>query len=92
LTVLQTLSVMLNTAKDWGYVCEGMSLKRLALAPREARKTPRFFTAEEARRIIAAAREPYATIYAVAAMTGMRAGELLGLRLTDMTSRVGGES
>jgi integrase len=69
---------MLNTAKDWGYVCEGMSLKRLA------RKTPRFFTAEEARRIIAAAREPYATIYAVVAMTGMRAGELLGLRLTDI--------
>jgi integrase len=84
LNVLQTLSVMLNTAKDWGYVCEGMSLKRLALPPREARKTPRFFTAEEARRIIAAAREPYATIYAVAAMTGMRAGELLGLRLTDI--------
>jgi integrase len=26
----------------------------------------------------------YATIYAVAAMTGMRAGELLGLRLTDI--------
>jgi integrase len=84
LNVLQTLSVMLNTAKDWGYVCEGMSLKRLALPPREARKTPRFFTAEEARRIIAAAREPYATIYAVAAMTGMRAGELLGLRITDI--------
>jgi integrase len=84
LNVLQTLSVMLNTAKDWGYVCEGMSLKRLALPPREARKTPRFFTAEEARRIIAAAREPYATIYAVAAVTGMRAGELLGLRLTDI--------
>lgn len=75
---------MLNTAKDWGYVCEGMRLKRLALPSREARKTPRFFTAEEARRNIAAAREPYATIYAVAAMTGMRAGELLGLRLTDI--------
>jgi integrase len=84
LNVLQTLSVILNTAKEWGYVCEGMSLKRLALPPREARKTPRFFTAEEARRIIAAAREPYATIYAVAAMTGMRAGELLGLRITDI--------
>ena len=84
LNVLQTLSVMLNVAKDWGYVCEGMSLKRLALPPREARKTPRFFTAEEARRIIAAAREPYATIYAVAAMTGVRAGELLGLKVPDI--------
>jgi len=82
--VLQTLSVMLNTAKNWGYVCEGMSLRRLALPPIEARKTPRFFSADEARRIIAAAREPYATIYAVAAMTGMRAGELLGLKITDI--------
>ena len=82
--VLQTLSVMLNTAKDWGYVCEGMSLRRLALPPMEARKTPRFFSADEARRIITSAREPYATIYAVAAMTGMRAGELLGLKVTDI--------
>src|SRR5260370_27632265 len=73
LNVLQTLSVMLNTAKDWGYVCEGMSLKRLALPPREARKTPRFFTAEAARRIIADPPEPYATIYAVAAIARQRA-------------------
>ena len=44
----------------------------------------RFFSAEEARRIIAAAPEPYATIYAVAAMTGLRAGELLGLKVSDI--------
>jgi integrase len=81
--VLQTLSVMLNTAKSWGYVCEGMSLRRLALPPVEARRTPRFFSAEETRRIIAA-REPYATIYSVAAITGVRAGELLGLKVTDI--------
>jgi len=61
---------MLHTAKSWA----------MALPPLEARKTPRFFSAAEARRIIAAAREPYATIHAVAAMTGMRAGELLGLK------------
>ena len=34
LNVLQTLSVILNTAKSWGYVTEGMSIKRLALPPR----------------------------------------------------------
>ena len=33
---------------------------------------------------MAAAPEPYATIYAVAAMTGMRAGELLGLKVSDL--------
>lgn len=84
LNVLQTLSVVLNTAKSWGYVTEGMSLKSLALPPREARSIARYFTAEEVRRIIAAAPEPYATLYAVAAMTGMRAGELLGLKVSDL--------
>jgi integrase len=84
LNVLQTLSVVLNTAKSWGYVTEGMSIKRLTLPPRGAHAVARFFSAEEARRIITAAREPYATIYAVAAMTGMRAGELLGLKVSDI--------
>jgi integrase len=84
LNVLQTLSVVLNTAKSWGYVTEGMSLKRLTLPPRGAHVAARFFSAEEARRIIAAAPEPYATIYAVAAMTGLRAGELLGLKVSDI--------
>jgi integrase len=50
----------------------------------ETRKTPRFFDAEEAQRIIAASREPYATIYSVAATAGVRAGELLGLKVTDI--------
>jgi integrase len=84
LNVLQTVSVVLNTAKSWGYVTEGMSIKRLTLPPRGAHSVARFFSAEEARRIIAAAPEPYATIYAVAAMTGMRAGELLGLKVSDL--------
>jgi integrase len=84
LNVLQTLSVVLNTAKSWGYVTEGMSIKRLTLPPRGAHVSARFFSADEARRIISAAPEPYATIYAVAAMTGMRAGELLGLKISDL--------
>jgi integrase len=84
LNVLQTLSVVLNTAKSYGYVTEGMSIKRLALPPRGAHAAARFFSAEEARRIIAAAPEPYATIYCLAAMTGMRAGELLGLQVADI--------
>ena len=61
-----------------------MSLKRLTLPPRGAQVAARFFSAEDARRIIAAAPEPYATIYTVAAMTGLRAGELLGLKVSDL--------
>jgi integrase len=84
LNVLQTLSVVLNTAKSWGYITEGMNMKRLSLPPHGVRTAARFFTADEARRIIATASEPHATIYAIAAMTGMRAGELLGLKVSDI--------
>ena len=59
-------------------------MKRLTLPPRGAHAAARFFSADEARRIIAAAPEPYATIYALAALTGMRAGELLGLKVSDL--------
>ena len=82
--MLQTLSVVLNTAKSWGYVSGGMSIKRLTLPPRREHKVARFFSAEEARRIVGAAPEPYSTIYAVAALTGLRAGELLGLKVSDI--------
>jgi integrase len=84
LNVLQTLSVIINTAKSWGYVTEGMSIKRLALPPRGAHAAARFFSASEASRIIVAAPEPYSSVYALAALTGMRAGELLGLKVSDL--------
>jgi integrase len=44
----------------------------------------RFFTLEEVGKIIAAAREPYKTMFLLLAMTGMRAGEMLGLQWQDI--------
>ncbi len=82
--VASTLSAILNTAKSWGYVTEGMSLKRLSLPPRSERPRRRFFTAQEVKRIVESAPEPYATIYLLAAMTGLRAGELFGLKTSDL--------
>ncbi len=82
--ILATLSAMLNTAKDWGYICEGLSRRGLALPPRRERTRVHFFDADQARRIIAAAKEPYATMFAVAAMTGIRPGELCGLKVEDL--------
>lgn len=84
LNVAGTLSTILNTAKSWGYVTEGVSLKRLCFPPRSERPRRRFFTAEEVRRIVAAAPEPFATIYFMAAATGLRAGELFGLQVSDL--------
>jgi integrase len=42
-----------------------------------------FFSIEEAKRILAAAPEPYHTFYWLAVETGMRAGELCGLHVDD---------
>jgi len=84
LNVLGTLSAMLNRAKDWGYVCEGVQIRKLVLPERGIKQPVRFFTAEECRRIISVAENPFRAMYALAAMTGMRAGEILGLRLEDV--------
>lgn len=43
-----------------------------------------FFTLEQVGRIIAAAAEPYKTMFAVAWFTGLRAGELLALTTSDL--------
>lgn len=43
----------------------------------------RWFTPEEAATIIEAAREPYRTLFLLAAATGCRAGELFGVRVED---------
>ena len=39
---------------------------------------------EKVGKIIAAAREPYKTMFMLLAMTGMRAGEMLGLQWPDI--------
>jgi len=84
LNVVATLSAILNTAKRWGYICEGVDFNRLAFPARGERTRARFFTAEQARCIIEESKEPFATIFAVAAMTAMRPGELLGLKVEDL--------
>ena len=81
--ILGTLSTMLTTAKEWGYISEAVKLGSLAL-PEALRPDARFFSGEVARRIIAIAANPYRTMFAVAAMTGRRAGEILGLMLDDI--------
>jgi integrase len=82
--VTSTLSSMLEIAKAWGYVCQPVDYKRLAFPTEEVQAEARFFTLEEVGKIIAAAREPYKTMFLVLAMTGMRAGEMLGLQWQDI--------
>jgi hypothetical protein len=75
--VLGTLSSMMNTAKNWGYICDGVSLNRLALPERGIKKEVRCFTADEVRRILQVATEPWRTMFAIAALLGLRAGKFL---------------
>jgi integrase len=82
--VLGTLGSMLRTAKAWGYCCHTITLRELALPPGGVGKQARFFTAEQVRRIVAIAAEPYRTMFAIAGMTGLRAGEVMGLQKGDL--------
>jgi integrase len=77
-----TLRMMWSSAKAWGYVShdpfEGLVL------PKIARQARFFFTLDEIQRIISAASGPLKSFYWLAAETGMRAGELCGLRIEDV--------
>jgi len=82
LNLTLTLRMMWKTAKAWGYVShnpfDGLVLPKIIHQRRF------FFTIEEIQRIIRAAEDPHKTLYWLAAETGMRAGELFGLRVEDI--------
>jgi integrase len=74
---------MLTTAKYWGYTCEGIHFNRLVLPERSEKKRAPHFTPEQARNIIAVAKGQPRAMFALAAMAGLRVGEILGLRVGD---------
>lgn len=82
--IIGTLSSMLNTARNWGYICEGVSVSRLVLPERKVKQQARTFTPEQAKAIIELAQEPYRTMFAIAAYAGLRAGEIMGLSVEDV--------
>ena len=84
LNIFGTLNSMVDTAKSWGYCTQAVTASELALPVEEVRKQPRFFNGEEARRIINVAPEPYRVMFAIAAMTGLRVGEVVGLQKADL--------
>ena len=74
--------MMWRIAKAWGYTEEDASAG-LDL-PQVPRPKQPYFTATQMGRIIRSTAEPEATFYWLAAETGLRAGELAGLRKTDL--------
>ena len=76
-----TMQMLWKSARTWGYVAHD-AVSGVAL-PKRHRVARRFFSIEEVQRILEAAPEPYRTFYWLAVETGMRAGELCGLRVVD---------
>ncbi len=84
LNILGTLSSILSTARDWGYNCQQIAIDKLHLPPRDARYEAPYFTVTQLRNILAIAEEPWRTLFTILAMTGLRAGEVLGLQVGDL--------
>jgi integrase len=77
-----TLRMMWAAAKGWGYVTDS-PFDGLVL-PKVGKQARFFFTVDEIQRIINTANGSLKTFYWLAAETGMRAGELCGLRIEDL--------
>jgi integrase len=82
--VLLTLSSILRVAKSWDYACGSFKLADITMPREGVKKEQRCFTDEEVGTIIAAAPEPFGTVLAVTSILGLRIGETLALRITDL--------
>lgn len=82
--VLLTLSSLLRTARAWGYACGDFRFAALTLPREGVKKEPICRTDDEMRTIIANSPEPLSTIVAVTAVLGLRVGETLALRRSDL--------
>jgi integrase len=82
--VLLTLSSILRVAKSWDYACGSFRLAGITMPCEGVKKEQRCFSDEEVGRMIAAAPEPFSTILAVASVLGLRIGEVLALRVSDI--------
>jgi integrase len=85
-TVLLTHSVLhkaLNQALKWGLI--GRNPAQAVSRPKASRKEMRVFTSDEARTFLSAAEGTrYRALFHLALHTGMREGELLGLKWDDL--------
>jgi integrase len=72
-----------DAAVAQGYVDRVLPKPRL---PRVSRKVPRYFRLEDAAKIIAHSQGEHRLFYWLAAETGLRAGEIAGLRVSDVES------
>lgn len=73
------LSKVMGTAVNWDYILRN-PVRGVKMPERTLKRPHTFLTADEVRSLIAASKEPARTIILLAAMTGLRIGEILALR------------
>ena len=84
LNALGTVFTIVDYAKRCGMRAPAVHFTDLQIGSTASENPVAFFTREQATLIIEAAKEPFKTIFALAWMTGLRAGELLALTLDDL--------
>ena len=82
--VLQTLFSILKTARLFGNAVPLLKRADLVLPRQEQAREVKSLDASQTGPIIRAAKQPYSTMFAVLAMTAVRAGEMLGLKVSDL--------
>jgi len=82
--ILGTVFTILDYAERCGMKVSKVRFTDLQLGSTTREAPVAFFTRQQANDIIAAAKEPFKTLFAVAWMTGMRAGEILALTVSDL--------
>jgi len=82
--ILQSLFSILRIARLFGNALPQVRRSDLVLPRSEAGREVRFLDAAQIGQIISNAKEPFATMFALLGVTGLRAGELLGLKVADL--------
>ncbi len=80
--LVATLRMMWSSARAWGYVAHDPFMG--LVLPKRGLFQTFIFSLEETKRIVVSASEPYKTFYLILAETGIRGGEICGLRVADL--------
>jgi integrase len=86
---LTPLGTMLKHASQWGYLRSGSSPMQNVQLPRITRKEMAFLTAKQVRTLLAHVPEEWHSLLVTTALTGMRLGEVLAMRWTNLDVKAG---
>jgi integrase len=84
LNVLGTLFRILDYARKCDMRTQDVRFSALTITSDKGEYEPPYFKPDDVRKILAEAKEPYKTMFALAWATGLRSGELLGLSVADL--------